>query len=192
MNPMRTWMALMLYLGSCTHSYQREYPHAQVKLLPTRLPDIPLTTAEGKAWKLSDWRGKWVITFLGFTNCPDVCPMGLTYLAKETRDLRGRDRLQVMFVSVDPQRDTPQSLAQYVRHFDPSFVGATHDAKTLQDFARSLGAAFLLEKPDAKGNYNVQHSGSLYLIDPEGRLVAAYDSNGKPGALKSDLSRLLQ
>lgn len=191
MNPMHVWVALCLILGSCLHDRQREYPHAQVRLQQVRLPDVPLTTSDGRDWKLSDWRGQWVITFLGFTRCPDVCPMGLTHLAQAARGLP-RERLRVLFVSVDPKRDTLRELGAYVRHFDPLFVAATAAPATLTSFAQSLGAAFFLEKANAKGHYNVQHSTSLYLIDPEGRLVAAYDSNGKPGDLGADLTGLLR
>lgn len=192
MNPMHVWVALCLMLGSCLHGRQREYPHAQVQMPPARLPDVSLKTTDGRDWKLSDWRDQWAVLFLGFTQCPDVCPMGLTYLAKETQTLPVGEHLRVLFVSVDPKRDRPRELAAYVRHFDRRFLAATSDPDTLVTFAQSLGAAFMLETPDAKGRYNVQHSASLYLIDPEGRLVAAYDSNGKPGDLKADLTGLLR
>lgn len=192
MNPMHVWVALSLILGGCLHGRQREYPHAQAQLQPARLSDVPLKTTDGKSWKLSDWRSRWVILLLGFTQCPDICPMGLTYLAKETQELPVGERLRVLFVSVDPKRDRPRELAAYVRHFDRRFLAATGEPHSLVTFAQSLGAAFMLEKPDAKGRYNVQHSTSLYLIDPEGRLVAAYDSNGKPGGLRSDLTGLLR
>ena len=113
--------------------------------------------------------------FFGYTNCPDFCPTTLTTLAaleKRLRAVGGAVRPQVIFVSVDAKRDTPQQLAKYVPYFDPEFLGVTAaDQPTIETIARKLGVGVIIT-PAADGGYTVDHSGAIFVLDPEGKLAA--------------------
>ena len=115
-------------------------------------------------------RGRWTFVFFGFVNCPDVCPTTLATLAavrNSLADLAEPYRPRVVLVSVDPARDTPAVLAQYVLHFDPSFVGVTGSPAALDTLTRALGVAVIVGPADAAGNYSVDHTAAVFLVDPE-------------------------
>ncbi len=137
--------------------------------------DFKLTDHNGKPRTLSDFRGKVVAIFFGYTHCPDVCP---TTLADMTRvmQLLGKDaeRVQVLFVTVDPERDPPEMLVQYVPAFHPAFLGLYGDVETTAQVAKAFGVVY--EKQPTSSGYNVDHSAGTYLIDPQGqvRLLAPY------------------
>lgn len=117
--------------------------------------------------------GKWTFVFFGFTSCPDICPVTLAVLRQAEDALRARapDRaraFQVVLVTVDPERDTPEALARYVGAFSERFVGVTGELDALARFAKQLHVAF--EKaPDGEGGYSVDHSGHIAIVDPGGR-----------------------
>ena len=130
---------------------------------------LELTDHTGKLRRLEDWRGKAVVLFFGFTHCPDVCPTTLADIAQAVKGL-GPDagRVQVLMVSVDPERDTPQSLASYVTAFDPRFLGLRGDLEATKKVAAEFKIYF--EKRKIGDSYTVDHSGQSYVIDPQGRL----------------------
>lgn len=137
--------------------------------------DLRLTDHTGKTRTLADFHGKAVALFFGYTHCPDVCPTTLADMA-QVRRLLGKDgdRLQVLFVTVDPERDTQALLAQYVPAFDSSFLGLYGDAQTTAQVARAFDV--LYQKQPTKSGYNVDHSSGTFLINPQGRvrLLAPY------------------
>jgi len=141
---------------------------------PRQAPDFALTGSDGKELKLSHYRGKVVLLGFGFTNCPSVCPTTLSTLARAHRKLGsdGKD-LQVVYVTVDPQRDSPEKLRTYLSGFDPSFIGATGTPERLDRVRREYGvkAAIVAMGTDPM-DYAVEHSTSVYLIDREGMLRA--------------------
>jgi protein SCO1/2 len=130
---------------------------------------LELTDHAGKLRHLEDWRGKAVVVVFGFTHCPDVCPTTLADIAQALKEL-GADaqRVQVLMVSVDPERDTPESLGKYVTAFDPSFVGLRGDLAATKKVASEFKIYF--EKRKTGETYSVDHSAQLYVIDPQGRL----------------------
>jgi protein SCO1 len=153
--------------------------------------DFSLIDHTGKPRTLQDFRGKAVVMFFGYTHCPDVCPTTLAEL-KMVKSQLGPDgeRLQVLFVTVDPERDTQAVLAQYVPAFDPSFVGlrgdATATAKVAKDFK-----VFYQKVPGSKpDNYSVDHTAGSYVFDPQGRL-RLFVRHGNAANLVSDLQALL-
>lgn len=159
------------------------------------LPDLDftLTGDDGKPLHGSDFRGKAVLLYFGFTHCPDVCPLTLTHLHQVMQKLGpASDDVRILFVSVDPRRDTPEVLRQYVPAFDQHAVGATGSAHQLRAFAKRYRVAFDLKKPDADGNYDVSHSSAIFVFDRDGKArllsISADDIEG----LTHDLSRLLQ
>lgn len=159
------------------------------------LPDLDftLTGADGKPLHGSDFRGKIVLLYFGFTHCPDVCPLTLTHLHQVMGRLGpASDDVRILFVSVDPRRDTPEVLSQYVHAFDKHAVGATGSARDLRAMAKRYRVAFDLKKPDAYGNYEVSHSSAVFIFDRNGKArlltISADDTDG----LVRDITQLLQ
>ena len=131
--------------------------------------------------------------FFGYTNCPDFCPTTLATLAAVENRLRAAQlpTPQVIFVSVDAKRDTPAQLAKYVPYFDPGFVGLTAtDQPAIEALARKWGVAVLI-RPATDGNYTVDHSGAIFVIDPAGNLAAVLTGPFTVEALQSDIQRLV-
>jgi protein SCO1/2 len=132
--------------------------------------DFRLTDHAGRARSLADFRGKVVAIFFGYTHCPDMCPTALAELAQARKRLgKEGDEVQVLFVTVDPARDTQKVLAQYVPAFDPGFLGLYGDAATTAEVAAEYKVFFAAQRPNASGNYTVDHTAAVYLIDREGR-----------------------
>jgi protein SCO1/2 len=121
--------------------------------------------------RLSDFRGKAVVLFFGFTHCPDVCPTTLAELAAARRLLAAEgERVQVLLVTVDPQRDTPQLLASYVTAFDPTFLGLTGSPQQIAEVAKEFKVIYQKVAGKAEGDYSMDHSAGSYIFDPDGRL----------------------
>ena len=137
---------------------------------------LELEDSSGRVRQLAEFRGKAVVLFFGFTHCPDVCPTTLADLAGAMKSLgRDADRVQVLFVTVDPERDTPQDLDRYVHAFDPRFIGLRGDAAATQRTAKEFKIYY--EKRKQGDTYTVDHSAQSYVIDPQGRLrlLVRYD-----------------
>ncbi|HEX9674181.1 MAG TPA: SCO family protein [Burkholderiales bacterium] len=152
---------------------------------------LNLTDHNGKPRTLADFRGKVVTVFFGFTHCPDVCPTTLAELALVVKEL-GPDasRVQVLFVTVDPERDTQQVLKQYVPSFNPGFIGLYGDAGATARAAKEFKVYFQ-KQPVKDGNYSVDHFAGTYILDREGRLrLFAQYGAGAP-ALLHDIRILL-
>lgn len=163
--------------------------HAVVFPAARALPDFELVDQAGRPFGPGRLAGRWSILFFGFTNCPDVCPSTLatlTAVRREMADLPAPDQPQVVFVSVDPGRDTPERLAEYVPFFDRAFTGATGDAAALETLTRSLGVAVVVGEPDASGRYTVDHTASLFLINPAGALAAIFGTPHTPDGIAHD------
>lgn len=151
---------------------------------------LELNDHTGRARTLQDFRGKAVVVFFGFTHCPDVCPTTLAELAQAIKQL-GPDaqRVQVLFVSVDPERDTPQALAKYVTAFDARFLGLRGDAAATQRVAQEFKIYY--EKRKTGDSYSVDHSSQSYVIDPQGRLRLLVRPERIAADLPADLKTLL-
>ena len=132
---------------------------------------LELTDHHGKLRRLEDFRGKAVVMFFGFTHCPDVCPTTLADMAQAMRQLGAdADRVQVLFVTVDPERDTQEALARYVTAFDPRFLGLRGDLEATRAVAKEFKVYFEKRPGAAPGAYTVDHSAQTYVLDPQGRL----------------------
>lgn len=135
--------------------------------------DFTLTAAHGPV-SLHDFRGKWVLLYFGYTFCPDICPTNLGNLAVAWRQLppQAQKQVQILFVSVDPQRDTPQRLQQYADYFGANIIGLTGSKKEIDRIVRNYGAVYrMVPVKDSAMGYLVDHSAFTYLIDPQGRLI---------------------
>jgi protein SCO1/2 len=152
---------------------------------------LELTDHTGKPRRLDDFRGKAVVLFFGFTHCPDVCPTTLADIAQAIKTLGpDAERVQVLMVSVDPERDTQEALAKYVSAFDPRFLGLRGDLAATKKVANEFKIYF--EKRKQGDSYTVDHSGQSYVLDPQGRLrlLVRHDRIGMD--LPEDLRTLLR
>lgn len=150
-------------------------PHGSLKLADAPSGgDFSLLGAQGPL-SLADYRGKVVLLYFGYTYCPDVCPTSLSLLAQALSSLTPDEvaRVQGIFVSIDPERDTVDRLKEYAPFFHPSIVGVTGTPEALAGIAKQYGASYMKQKPNADGQYAVDHSSVTYVIDPQGRLVAS-------------------
>lgn len=153
---------------------------------------LDLTDHTGRARKLDDFRGKVVVVFFGYTHCPDVCPTTLAELASVMKELGpAAQRVQVLFVTVDPERDTPEVLAQYVPSFNPTFLGLHGDADATARAAKSFKVFYQKQAQAGGGAYTVDHAAGTYILDTDGRLrLFAQYGAGAP-ALLHDIRALL-
>ena len=153
--------------------------------------DFRLTDADGRERTLADFKGKAVMMFFGFTQCPDVCPTALVRAA-EIRKLLGADgdRLQVIFVTVDPERDSPVVLKAYTQAFDPSFIGLYGDMQRTSQTAKDFKVFY--RKVPTGSSYTMDHSAFSYVFDPKGkiRIVLRHEQSAQECA--DDLRRILR
>ena len=154
--------------------------------------DFQLNDPQGKPRRLADFRGKVVVIFFGYTHCPDVCPTTLATMAEVMRQL-GQDatRVQVLFVTLDPARDTRELLAAYVPQFHPDFVGLTGDAAAINATAREFRIYHQQRPGSSEGDYSIDHSTGSYLIDLHGRLRLWVKHGTTPEPIAADIRRLL-
>ncbi|MFY0665939.1 MAG: SCO family protein [Natronospirillum sp.] len=154
--------------------------------------DFSLTTPESE-FRLSDYRGQIVVIYFGYTYCPDICPTALAVMNQSIRQLsiEQQNNIVPVFVSVDPQRDTPERLQEYVQFFHPSLIGVTGTESELQQAGRQYGVAWHFAEPDAQGRYAVDHSSSLYVIDQQGGLADIVYHDQRPDTLLRSLQSVL-
>lgn len=137
-----------------------------------------LTAAGNKGYGLDQLKGKWSFIFFGYTHCPDVCPVTLMELGTVFKIMEQNPvifpRMQGIFISVDPGRDTPELLEKYVTYFHPGFVGLTGSKEQIDAFSRQIGALYSLQSEGSERNYEVTHNSTIFLIDPEGRLYGRF------------------
>jgi protein SCO1/2 len=152
---------------------------------------LELTDHNGKPRHLEDFRGKAVVLFFGFTHCPDICPTTLAETAAALKKLGAdADRVQVLFVTIDPERDTADALAKYVTAFDPRFLGLRGDAQATSRAAKEFKVFY--EKRKTGDSYSMDHSGQTYVIDPQGRLRLLVRPERLGEDLAEDLRTLLR
>ncbi|MGM0450578.1 MAG: SCO family protein [Pseudomonadota bacterium] len=138
---------------------------------PRPIDDFTLTDEQGDRVDQAMLQGQWTLAFLGFTNCPDICPNTMATLSKADKRISDRaTEPQFLMITADPERDTPEALSRYVTFFGDDFRGVTGDTETLRNLASNLNATFN-QSTDADGNPVVEHSAHLAIISPDGRLA---------------------
>ena len=189
------WIALLaaVAVGAGIALYQHSHLplvlHAGTALTqPRSIPEFSFTDQRGRPFSRESLKGHWTLLFTGFTNCPDVCPTTLALMAELRRDV-SRDDLRFLFVSVDPDRDTPEVIGRYLAHFDPGFNGATGSREGVERFTAGLGLA-QVRNPGVGGEYSVDHSTAFVLIDPDARLAGYFQAPHIRTALAADLAAL--
>ena len=154
---------------------------------PRPVADFSLTDHLGRTFTARELQGKTTLVFFGFTHCPDVCPTTLVKLA-QVKKAAAMPGLQVLFVTVDPQRDTPAAVGAYAHAFDPDFIGLTGDPKAIEKMTAAFGVAALrVDLPG--GDYTMDHSAAVFLVDARGRVVGVFTPPFDTRRFVQDLQR---
>lgn len=175
MRAFRGFLFVLLTMTSVAHALDRNalLDEANLLLLPREraISALQLVDQDGQAFDTRDLRGRWHLLFLGFTACPDVCPTTLSDLRRLLGRLQPevRERVQVVLVSVDPARDTPERLKQYLAYYRSGFKGLTGELSELTKLSKALGLPFVPAN-ETGGDYSVSHSGNIALVAPDGSL----------------------
>ena len=165
-----------------------------IKMYPSNktLPEFSLTDESNRQFSNQSLPGKWSLVFFGYTHCPDVCPATMSNLARVMKNIPVDDQnnIQVVLVSVDPERDNINQLKTYVEFFNKNFKGVTGKDEQLQMFSQSLGAIYFKGEVDEKGNYAVDHTSKVFLINPEGKRAGLFDGQAIPPAKEFPAERI--
>jgi protein SCO1/2 len=185
------WLTIGLFSGELrigTYTF-----HGTAFELPAPMGEFMLTDHHGNLASLSDFQGKVVLLYFGYTFCPDVCPTTLNELsiAMEKLSQEERDQVQVLMVSVDPQRDSPEVLAEYLAHFDPTFLGLTGTEGEIAAAAATFGIFHQKQEGSVKTGYLVDHTASVVALNKEGALRVIYSFNTPGKEIAADLRRLV-
>lgn len=164
---------------------------------PRALPAFQLQRTEGKSFSNADLAGHWTLIFLGFTHCPDICPTTLATMkpvqAHWQEQFPQGNRPQLIFVSVDPNRDTPEIAQRYALAFSPDTIAATTDEANLLKFTQSLSMVFMRNAPDDASKpdqYSVDHSAAMAVINPQGQLAGFLKAPFEAAAITRDMDAL--
>ena len=185
----KLFLFLVVLLAACDAPKLPSPFHASDVTAKFEQATFQLTDQHGQTRTLADFQGKVVVVFFGYTHCPDVCPTTLADFAQVMRLLnKDADKVQVLFVTLDPERDKPDMLAKYVSQFNPTFLALYGDAQATAQAAKSFNVTF--QKQPTSSGYSLDHSDGSFLIDPKGRvrLLAPY---AQPGTLMVEDIRLL-
>jgi len=184
--------ALLLILTAC--SPKPEFKNIDITGSTAFGKDFSLVDPDGKVRTLADFKGKVVVMFFGYTQCPDVCPTTLTEMQQVMTILGPQsDKVQVLFVTVDPQRDTAAILKQYVPAFDPRFLGLSPaDDAALEKVAKDFKIYYKQVPGVSSGSYTMDHTAGSYAFDPDGRLRLYIKHAQGPETLAHDLKELLK
>lgn len=185
------------YLGNLASNKKVELKTATVIPDPRPLQDFTLVDFNQEAFTLEQLKGQWSLIFFGYTNCPDICPMALTSMVEVNKALSKEpdiaSQVQTVFISVDPERDTPQHLKDYVSFFNPDFLAATGEDAELRALTKQLALSYKIHQADDKGNYLVDHSAWLIVINPAGQFHAVISGSHfpNPTAIAEDIANII-
>jgi len=185
------WIGVML-AASLLKPPAKEIPlELRAVMRPEPVPLLPfsLTDQQQRPFTQADLKGRWSFLFFGYTWCPDICPTTLATLTRMTEQLYDEgidpEDVSIIFVSVDPPRDTPEVLARYMAYFNEDFTGLTGEAGEIYDFARQFGVAYFREQERSRDEYLLSHTSSIFLVDPQARLLAAFSPPHDPAVIAS-------
>ena len=195
-------LLLVTVLGGFVYKLHRAQATPEIQALlypsPKLLPEFELVDHKNERFSRDQLLGQWSVVFFGYTFCPDICPTTMATLSSIMKDIPKdiASKVQVVFVSVDPERDTPERLGQYVPFYHPDFIGTTGSDEQLKLISMAVGAVYL--KMPMGDSYQMQHTGRIFIIDPMGRRFGIFaDNNDVPGTLdaaqiKQDLISIIR
>lgn len=182
----RLWLlvivVLSLFLSACSSANDPQNLNALVYENAKSLSDFTLKNQHGEPVTKAQFKGQWNLVFLGYTSCPDICPLTLAKLNAVYKELEADYPLQVWFVSVDPNRDTAEKRKQYIDYFNPNFLAVSGEHKDLFPVVRELGLIYAISDT-TKADYAVDHSASVALVDDTGALRAIFKPEFKQGSV---------
>ena len=168
-----------------------DVPRDHFQSPPGFAPDFVLQSQDGTLVSSDDFPGKLLAVFFGYTSCPDVCPLTLSTLTRAFDRLGDeRDRVQVILITVDPARDTPERLKRYLSGFHPSFLGLTGSEEEIRSVAHGFGADF--GRSGEGQDYIVDHTARVFVVDPAGRIPLTFPITATPEEIVRDLARLIE
>jgi len=183
-------LLLITVIGGFVYKLHRAQAEPEIAALlyptPKLLPEFNLVNHKGESFNHDQLLGQWSILFFGYTFCPDICPTTMATLSRIMKDVPAdvAAKVQVVFVSVDPERDTPERLSNYVPFYNPDFIGTTGTDEQLKIISMAVGAVYL--KMPMGDSYQMQHTGRIFIIDPMGRRFGIFaDDNNVPGTLNA-------
>jgi protein SCO1 len=181
-----------LGIWDCQHFESYQF-HGSVLQEPKQAAEIVLRSDSGPV-RLSDYLGRITLLYFGYTSCPDVCPTSLANLKLTLGDLSPEEaaQVQVIFVSVDPDRDTPEKLSQYVQVFDADFIGATGTRQEIDLITNAFNVYYKINSSESNNNYSVDHSGFITVIDRNGYVIMSWPHGTQPSEMSADLRYLLK
>ena len=175
--------AAMIYLRPSSETVPPEL-QGVLRPGPKQLQPFNLTDQNKAPFTQESLKGKWTFMFFGYTFCPDICPTALSMLTATMSELDNypdeASDVQVIFVSVDPQRDPPERLAKYMTYFNKDFLGVTGEKQELDALAGQIGAGYLVEPESAPGEYLISHTSTVFLTNPKGELMASFSQPHYP------------
>lgn len=182
----RLWLlvivVLNLFLSACSSENDPQNLNALVYENAKSLSDFTLKNQHGEPVTKAQFKGQWNLVFLGYTSCPDICPLTLAKLNAVYKELEADYPLQIWFVSVDPNRDTAEKRKQYIDYFNPNFLAVSGEHKDLFPVVRELGLIYAISDT-TKADYAVDHSASVALVDDTGALRAIFKPEFKQGSV---------
>ena len=192
--------ALAMAAGICAARAVLEHNSVQDELDATRFPQareiasFSLIDHNNAVFDNSVLKDRWSFIFFGYTHCPDVCPTTLSVLNSVAQKLGDLDEdIRFVFLSVDPERDTPEQLAQFVSYFNSDFIGVTGTPEGIEQITRQLGVLHIRAQPEeGASGYLVDHSASVFLFDPDGRYHAVFSPPLSADAIAGDFRKMLQ
>jgi protein SCO1/2 len=150
-----------------------------------------LVDQNGRTRTHAEFRGRWMLVYFGYTNCPDVCPTTLALISDVLKQLGGRvNRIAPIFITLDPAHDTPHILKLYLNSFDPRFIGLTGSEQQISTVAKEY-RVYGVKRPLKGGGYAIDHSSVICLMDPSGKFAAVYDNSETPDQIAADLEKRL-
>ncbi len=164
-------------------------------VMPVQIPapDFELTNADGETVRLSDFKDEIVLLYFGYTFCPDVCPTSLSDLSRVQRKLDDNgEKIQVIMVSVDPERDSPKKLSEYVQHFHPTFIGLTGSKEEIDAAAKGYGVYYEKHEGTEASGYLVDHTARIFVIEPDGLYRLSFGFGTPVDDIVSDLRLILK
>lgn len=185
------WMSLLVMATGC-QMLNPPYTLRGARIEPPpRAADFTLTAQDGKPFRLSEQAGKVVLIFFGYTACPDVCPTTMATLKKVRAAAQAKERVQVVFITVDPERDTSERLGVYMSNFDATFVGLTGTNDQLDVVWKAYGVYHAKQPSASAASYTVDHSAYIYAIDARGNLRETFSFDDAADKITQDVNYLL-